>query len=200
MKDITNEVSMRFLLLSIWLLILSPRVYGENGSSVQWQGSGCPPATDKLEFVGETVDIHRDVGKDFRVTRGPKAQLRDSRKTCQALIVIAAPAGVQYAVDKISLTGEQAIGKADTLELKADLSFQGKGKTVRVNLPPPDPNEKTFARDHKLTAEEELWSGCGPSRALLVNIQQRISGGPAKEAAEAAIHKISLSLRLKKCD
>lgn len=193
---------MRFSILSVsFYLLLASTALAAESSTVQWQGSGCPKAQADIQLIGDSAEIQHDTAKDFRVTRGPKVSLRDSRKNCQALIDLKVPAGKQFALESISLSGERPVekGKNDRVDLRADLSYQGKGTTATISLPLPDGAEKTFKLDHKVSETERFWSGCGPARALLVNIQGRISGTEAKDA-EASVHKIILGLRLKKCD
>ncbi len=189
-------------LLQLSLFFSTNALIAANSSKVQWNGSGCSAKTMELELKDDRITTRLENLDSFVVRRGAQVSLGESRKNCAGVFEIHPPAGWQFSLERVLISGEQDLQKGDALELGFDMNLQGAAETRSEKFAELDKQGKTFKVEKQIATEAKLWSGCQVNRAMTVNVKQRIAAGcqDLKQISEARIKGMELSFALKKCD
>jgi hypothetical protein len=140
--------------------------------SISYAGSGCAAG-----------GIRSDVPRGFTAFRlyfsglvaeaGPGIPLADSRRNCQVLLDLQFPAGWSFTVASLDYRGFVDLDAGASVTQTSTYYFQGDARQARLSTTIRGPYYGDFRITDTLGVESQVWSPCGATRALNVNIAVR---------------------------
>jgi hypothetical protein len=167
---------------------------------ISYAGSGCPAGS-----VGQNIS---DDGRamtllftDMVAETGPGVSIREKRKNCQLSVDVYVPSGYSYAVKAGSITTYANLDSGVNAAVKLGHYFAGSSQTafLQETLYGPFDGDRRFS--DILGGSQQVWSPCGASRALNLNLSFTLNGSRHQSGliALAQDPAIQLELDVKRC-
>lgn len=168
---------------------------------IEVNGSGCP--------AGEGTVITSADGNSVRVTLptyfawdGGESGPTDFRKNCQYSLQVDRPAGLTYAVARITSSGFAYLAPGGSGLTKVSLYFQGLSATVSASHTFSGPKADTWQTVDTIEPASLGFAPCGTNRNLNVNTELRASLGTAPQSMNSLMVRDPLTtfrLTWKRC-
>jgi hypothetical protein len=136
---------------------------------ISYAGSGCAAGSIRSD-VPRGFSSFRLYFDGLVAEAGPGIPLAESRKNCQILLDLAFPAGWSFSVASLDYRGYVELDFGATATQSSTYYFQGDARQARLATTLRGPTYRDFRITDTLAVESQVWSPCGATRALNVNI------------------------------
>lgn len=152
--------------------------------SITAAGTGCQggDVSGAIEADGYALRLSHS---RFAAKVGPREPISESRKNCQAAIVLTYRAGLQFAVTGVGRDGAAELEEGASALVKTLIYFQGSADQVALEDTIAGPYTDAYHFEGTVREEALKWSSCDSERALNVNLQVRVSATERSQSGYA---------------
>ncbi|MBA3489157.1 MAG: DUF4360 domain-containing protein [Longispora sp.] len=143
---------------------------------VSVNGSGCANGTASA-IVAEENSAFAIVGSPYRAQAGVGATPRDFRKNCHMSLLVHAPRGYTYAIDRVHSYGSMHLEAGAYAVAQTSYYSSGAGITGRTISTFHGPRDTDWWVADDVGAASLMWAPCGAQRLLNINTELRVNAG-----------------------
>jgi hypothetical protein len=143
---------------------------------VTTNGSGCLPGTVEAAMVPGNFAFKAMFSR-YTAQLGVGAAPTDFRKNCQINLVVLAPPGYTYAINRTDHHGSGSLAVGASAVERSNFYVKGQAQTSYTSHPFTGPIDADWQTTNEVLETAMVWSPCGARRNLNINTEVRVAAG-----------------------